>query len=174
VTWLVDWQIIEAVKGGEIDVNPFDPDLVEPDSLDVRLGDTFRDPITKEVRPIYPVIGAGIEPGEFVLGTTLERFNLVPHVVGVLRGKSTIARHGLIVEVAGLVDGGFEGELTLEIFNMSRETLRVLPGMRIAQITFHRTAIPDRPYGHPSRRSKYQGQIGPTPAPNFEEVNDAD
>lgn len=84
---------------------------------------------------------------------------------GRVEGKSSWARQGLIVHAAGFVDPGFRGQLTLELFNMSAEYIPLEYGAPIAQISFDFMDWPaQRPYGHPELRSRYQGQIGPTPA----------
>lgn len=106
-----------------------------------------------------------IGPGEFILGSTAERVEISNNIVGLVHGKSTRARQGLQVHAAGLVDPGFKGQLTLEIFNMSSKTIQLVKGMLICQISFDfLSSTPDRAYGHPALGSHYQGQTGPTAA----------
>jgi dCTP deaminase len=101
----------------------------------------------------------------FMLGSTVEHVELSANLVGKVEGKSTRARQGLIVESAGLVDPGFHGELTLEIFNMSEEDIHLEYGMKICQVYFHWVdTTPKRTYGHFDLGSHYQDQSGPTPA----------
>jgi len=85
----------------------------------------------------------------------------VPMIVGRIEGKSSLARKGLIVHTAGFVDPGFNGQLVLEITNLSDEIFILKPGMRIAQIAFQFLDKPaSKPYGHPELGSHYQDQVG--------------
>lgn len=107
--------------------------------------------------------GWDIKPHQFLLGSTLENIGLDQNLVGVVHGKSTIAREGLMVEAAGLVDPGFRGELTLELFNMTTEPISLLKYQPICQLTLHWTdTTPNRVYGEADNH--YQGQTGPTPS----------
>jgi dCTP deaminase len=107
-----------------------------------------------------------LHPGEFVLGSTLERVKLPNDVVARLEGKSSLGRLGLLIHsTAGFVDSGWDGHLTLELSNVANLPIAIYPGMRIGQISFLRmTTEADAPYGSESTRSKYQGQRGPTPS----------
>lgn len=109
--------------------------------------------------------GYWLEPGQFVLGSTSETIRMPDYIVGQVHGKSTMARMGLMVECAGLVDPGFSGEITLEMKNLAHQRIRLSIGMLICQISF--TVVEghvDRPYGHPDLDSHYQNQFGPTEA----------
>lgn len=106
-----------------------------------------------------------LAPGGFALASTRERVTMPDDLVGLVVGKSTIARAGLQVEAAGLIDSGFEGHITLELVNLSPWRVVLFPGMRIAQLTLWRTSQPvERPYGSTGLTSHYQGQAGATPA----------
>ena len=103
-----------------------------------------------------------LEPGDFALFSTVETVTLGNSVVGHVEGKSTIARHGVIIHFAGLVDPGFSGQLTLEVKNLSKIPFVMTAGMKIAQIEFSQTlSNVRRPYGSPGV-GHYQGQKGPT------------
>ena len=106
-----------------------------------------------------------LRPREFCLATTKERVKIPPDLIGQLEGRSSLGRLGLLVHItAGLIDPGFEGQITLEIYNVSEFQIVLRPGMRISQLTLMRLSSPaERPYG-PARGSKYQGQTGATPS----------
>ena len=172
---LSDGTIRRLVEEGRIVLDPWDPELVQPASVDLRLGDSFRvfhnhrvtgidlrEPptnLTEEVK-----IGEGepfvIHPGEFVLGRTLERVELPDDIVARIEGKSSLGRLGLIVHAtAGFVDPGFKGTLTLEITNLTRVPIKLYPGLLIAQLSFMTLDRPaQRPYGSAELGSHYQGQ----------------
>jgi deoxycytidine triphosphate deaminase len=102
--------------------------------------------------------------GGFTLASTAERVTIPPHLYAHLDGKSTLGRLGLVVHVtAGWIDPGFDGEITLELANLSAIPVRLVEGMRIAQLRFGlMEGRVVRPYGHPGLGSHYQGQTGPT------------
>ena len=176
---LSDGTIVRLVEAGRITIDPWDRERVQPASVDLRLGDSFRvfhnhrttaidlrEPpsnLTEEV-----VVEEGnpfvIHPGEFVLGRTLEYVELPDDVVARIEGKSSLGRLGLIVHAtAGFVDPGFKGTLTLEITNLTRVPIVLWPGKPIAQLSFmtlDRAA--ERPYGHPDLGSHYQSQVDAT------------
>lgn len=162
---LSDRTIRAMINEGEISIKP-DPDRwqFQPVSVDLRLNSVMDAEEQIWMSPGHEDCYV-IQPGEFVLGSTLERVRLSRNIVGQVHGKSTRARQGLIVHAAGLVDPGFHGELTLEIFNMSKLPVYLNQGMLICQITFQSlSTTPDRAYGNPELFSRYQGQSGPTPA----------
>src|SRR5690606_10251661 len=103
-----------------------------------------------------------LHPGEFALGSTVERVRVPPDLVARVEGRSSIGRIAVVVHAtAGFIDPGFDGEITLELSNLGRCAVKLYPGMRISQVVFHTMTSPaERPYG-PSRGSKYQGQTGP-------------
>lgn len=178
---LSDRSIRAAVEQGRIAVDPFDPTLVQPSSLDIRLDHRFRvfaghrygfiDPrepqpdLTAEVTADeeHPFI---LHPGEFVLGSTLEWVRLADDIVARLEGKSGLGRLGLLIHsTAGFVDPGFEGHLTLELSNVARLPIAIYPGMLIGQLSFYELSTrAEFPYGSGQVHSKYQGQRGPTPS----------
>jgi dCTP deaminase len=178
---LSDRSIRAAVEEGRIRIDPFDPVMVQPSSIDVRVDRYFRvfenhrypsiDPrahqpeLTKEVATEVdtPFI---LHPGEFVLGSTLEVVELGDDIVARLEGKSSLGRLGLLIHsTAGFVDPGFEGHLTLELSNVATLPIAIYPGMRIGQLSFYELSTPaEAPYGSREAGSKYQGQRGPTPS----------
>jgi dCTP deaminase len=157
---------ILKMLGHDIHITPRPGDhRIQPVSVDLLLGNSFvRFPKVGPPQKTYQN-GNLIRPGEFLLGTTVEKIRLPSYVAGVVVGKSTIARQGLIVEAAGLVDPGFEGAITLELFNMGVTPIVLNAGMPICQISFHLTdESVARPYGSPGLDSHYQNQEGATPA----------
>lgn len=170
---LVDKQIVKRVKKGDLKIHPWEPEeFLQGHSLDVRLGGSLRDPVTNELIDLYEHrrlisarvdIGYLMQPGEFLLGSTLEDFTIPANMLMKLEGKSSLGRQGLFVHItAGHIEGGFTGQVTLELLVVGKQALHLLPGMRIGQMLFEKTAMPKRPYGHPDLGSHYQGQHGPT------------
>ncbi|MBO0769261.1 MAG: dCTP deaminase [Solirubrobacterales bacterium] len=173
---LSDASIRELVGASRIKLDPWDPDNVQPASVDVRLGNSFRvfhnhrvtsidlaNPpanLTEEVTADRFVI----HPGEFCLGRTLETLSLPDDIVARVEGKSSLGRLGLIVHAtAGFCDPGFEGTLTLEFNNLTRVPITLAVGLPIAQLSFMRLDQPaQRPYGSPGLGSHYQGQTAAT------------
>jgi dCTP deaminase len=176
---LSDATILELVETGRIRIDPWDPNLVQPASVDLRLGDSFRvfhnhrasaidlrEPpsgLTEEVT-IESHESFVIHPGEFCLGRTLEWVELPDDIVARIEGKSSIGRLGLIVHAtAGFCDPGWKGTLTLELNNLTRIPIKLYPGLPIAQLSFMALDRPAlRPYGSPELGSHYQGQRAAT------------
>ncbi len=107
-----------------------------------------------------------LHPGEFVLGSTLERITLPDDLVARLEGKSSLGRLGLLIHsTAGFIDPGWDGHVTLELSNVANLPITIYYGMKIGQISFMQLSEPtSTPYGSSSLGSKYQGQRGPTPS----------
>jgi dCTP deaminase len=176
---LSDGTIMRLVEQRRVRIEPWDPALVQPASVDLRLGDSFRvfhnykvtaidlrDPpsgLTERIQisEDEPFV---IHPGEFCLGRTLEHVELPDDIVARLEGKSSIGRLGLIVHAtAGFCDPGWRGTLTLELNNLTRVPIRLYPGLPIAQLSFMALDAPAlRPYGHEALGSHYQGQVEAT------------
>lgn len=178
---LSDHDILAEVSAEQIKLTPWDPVMVQPASVDVRLDRTFA--IFENHR--YPVIDPAenqseltrlvtvaddeafvLHPGEFVLGATYEFVELPHHIAARLEGKSSLGRLGLLTHsTAGFIDPGFGGHVTLELSNMSNLPIKLYPGMKIGQLCFFRLSSPsDHPYGQGADGSRYQGQRGPTPS----------
>ena len=173
---LSDATIRELIESGRIVIDPFDPSMIQPASVDIRLGNSFRvfhnhriqsidlgDPprdLTEHVEIDEADGTFVIHPGEFVLGTTQEYVEIPEDIVCRIEGKSSIGRLGLVVHAtAGFVDPGFQGTLTLEIANFNSVPIVLRPGLFICQLSFmalDRAA--ERPYGHPELGSHYHGQ----------------
>jgi dCTP deaminase len=176
---LSDGTIRELIESGRIVIEPWDPSMVQPASVDVRLGNSFRvfhnhriqsidlaDPPSNLTEHVEVSEGGEfvIHPGEFVLGRTVEVVELPDDVVSRIEGKSSLGRLGLIVHAtAGFVDPGFRGTLTLEITNFNSVPIVLRPGLPIAQLSFMALDRPaEKPYGHPDLGSHYVGQVDAT------------
>jgi dCTP deaminase len=176
-----DRTIREAIASGRIGIDPFDPAMVQPSSIDLRCDPNFRVFENHKYAVIDPKAPQGdlttgvtatddapfiLHPGEFVLGSTLESISLADDVVARLEGKSSLGRLGLLIHsTAGFIDPGFKGQVTLELSNVANLPITIYPRMKIGQISFYQMTTPaDVPYGSPQLGSKYQGQTGPTPS----------
>jgi dCTP deaminase len=178
---LPDRVIRRLIDDGRIGIDPYDPALMQPSSLDVRVDRLFR--VFRNSR--YPYIDVKREqeeltelvevdgdeafilhPGEFVLGSTLEQVRLPDDLVARLEGKSSLGRLGLLIHsTAGFIDPGFDGHVTLELSNVANLPITIYPEMKIGQLSFMQLSEPaERPYGTDGMGSKYQGQRGPTPS----------
>jgi dCTP deaminase len=164
---LSDRTIMDMVETGFIGITPAPKSTqYQPISVDLTLGTSFCR-YGREDGSInrWSTTKTNIRPGGFFLATTAERIKLAPHVAGFVHGKSTLARRGLMVEAAGLVDPGFDGTITLELKNLSHLPIPLSAGMLIAQISFQVTdRAVLRPYGYPGLGSHYQGQTEAEPA----------
>jgi len=178
---LSDRTIRAEIEAGRLVFEPYDPDLIQPSSVDVRVDRRFRvfhnarrpyidvrqpmDDLTElvSVDGEEPFV---LHPGEFVLGQTLERVTLPDDLVARLEGKSSLGRLGLLIHsTAGFVDPSWEGNLTLELSNVANLPITIYYGMPIGQISFMRMDAPvEHPYGSEETGSKYQGQAEPTPS----------
>ncbi len=178
---LSDRDIRSAVDAGSVRLDPWDPAMVQPSSVDVRLDKYFRvfenhrypsiDPSVEqpELTRLIEVDGGEafvLHPGEFVLASTYETVTLGPAVAARLEGKSSLGRLGLLTHsTAGFIDPGFSGHVTLELSNMATLPVKLWPGMKIGQLCFFELTSPaEHPYGSPQYSSRYQGQRGPTPS----------
>ncbi|WP_437582995.1 dCTP deaminase [Paramicrobacterium sp. CJ85] len=181
---LSDRDIKAELAASRIGLEPYDVDMVQPSSVDVRLDRFFRlfdnhkypyiDPsqdqpeLTRliEVEPDEPFV---LHPGEFVLGSTFEQVSLPDDVAARLEGKSSLGRLGLLTHsTAGFIDPGFSGHVTLELSNVATLPIKLWPGMKIGQLCFFRLTSPtERPYGSAEYSSRYQGQRGPTASRSF-------
>ena len=185
---LSDRTLREQIAEGRIIIEPFEDSYVQPSSIDVRISNLFRvfrnytagvidvkknmADLTQPVE-IEPDGVFMLHPGEFVLGSTLERIGVPDDLVGRIEGKSSLGRLGLIIHsTAGFIDAGFDGHITLELTNIATLPITLYPGMKIGQVSFMQMTTPaDKPYGSGATGSKYQGQRGPTPSRYFENFN---
>ena len=157
---LVDWQILDRIARGYIKIEPYDPKLVQPNSLDIRLGNHFvwykpgpdvidpfdRDSVVTGVEEIHAKSFV-LNPGQFVLAETLECIGLPDNIVATIEGKSSIARLGLTLhQTGGWIDAGFRGTITLEMANVNSRPVKVYAGMPIGQLVFYTTERAENPY----------------------------
>ncbi|MFE7531052.1 dCTP deaminase [Kitasatospora sp. NPDC057542] len=181
---LSDKDIRTEIDLGRVVVDPFDPAMIQPSSIDVRLDRFFRvfenhkyphiDPSEEQPDLTRLVEPEGDEafilhPGEFVLASTYEVITLPEDVASRLEGKSSLGRLGLLTHsTAGFIDPGFSGHVTLELSNVATLPIKLYPGMKIGQLCLFRLSSPsEHPYGSERYGSRYQGQRGPTPSRSF-------
>jgi dCTP deaminase len=178
---LSDRSILEALDAGTISIDPLGEGCIQPSSVDLHVDKYFRlfrnhtsrvidvredqEDLTElvDIGDVDPLI---LHPGEFLLGSTLEKITLPNDLVARLEGKSSLGRLGLLIHsTAGFVDAGWDGHLTLELSNVANLPITIYAGMKIGQISFlQMTTAADKPYGSDGLKSKYQGQWGPTPS----------
>lgn len=169
-----DTTIIRQIRLGNIKIEPIPDNIqIQPSSVDLRLGNTFKtfkhndDPINptkdKNLEEQMSTIIQNpytIQPGEFILGHTLEIITLPDDITARIEGKSTLGRLGLTMHVtAGYIDPGFNGQITLEICNLGPRPVQLWCGMRVCQIVFEDMTTPsENPY---SNCGRYMNQDGP-------------
>jgi dCTP deaminase len=188
---LSDRDLRAEIDAGRVRLEPYDPGLIQPSSVDVRLDRFFRvfenhryphidpaveqDELTRLVEPKddEPFI---LHPGEFVLGSTFEVITLPDDIAARLEGKSSLGRLGLLTHsTAGFIDPGFTGHVTLELSNVATLPIKLWPGMKIGQVCLFRLSSPsEHPYGSAVYGSRYQGQRGPTPSKSHLNFSRAD
>ncbi|WP_224447606.1 dCTP deaminase [Haloprofundus salilacus] len=178
---LSDVDLLERLEAGDLVVDPLD-DLdmqVQPASIDLRLGEEFLEFQRTNISCIHPnkaeEIGQYVtethvdegdefilHPGDFVLGTTKERVEIPPDLIATVEGRSSLGRLAIVIHAtAGIVDPGYEGQITLELSNLGTAPVALTPGMRVSQLIFTELKTrAKRPYGV-ERGSKYQNQRGP-------------
>lgn len=176
---LSDRDILAEIEAGRVALDPYEPTMIQPSSIDVRLDKFFRvfdnhkypaiDPSVEqpdltrlvEVEADRPFV---LHPGEFVLGATYESVTLPDDIAARLEGKSSLGRLGLLTHsTAGFIDPGFEGNVTLELSNTATLPINLWPGMKVGQLCFFRLTSPaENPYGSAKYGSRYRGQRGPT------------
>ena len=161
---LSDRAIRRLIEEGRIEIDPYEAALLQPSSLDVRVDRLFRvfrnsrypfidvKQEQEELTEIVEVTGDEafiLHPGEFVLGSTLERVRLPDDLVARLEGKSSLGRLGLLIHsTAGFIDPGFDGHVTLELSNVANLPITIYPEMKIGQLSFVQMTEPaERPYG---------------------------
>ena len=182
---LSDRTIKEQLEAGRIVIDPLGEGCIQPSSVDLHIDRFFRVfrnhtmghiDVKEDLEDLTELVEIGEEdvfilhPGEFVLGSTLERVAIPDDLVARLEGKSSLGRLGLLIHsTAGFVDAGWDGHLTLELSNVANLPITLYPGMKIGQISFlQMTTAAEQPYGSGSLGSKYKGQRGPTPSRYFE------
>ncbi|HEV3313010.1 MAG TPA: dCTP deaminase [Chloroflexota bacterium] len=178
---LSDRSIREALDAGTICIEPLGEGCIQPSSVDLHVDKYFRlfrnhtsrvIDVREDQEDLTELVDIGdtdpliLHPGEFLLGSTLEKITLPNDLVARLEGKSSLGRLGLLIHsTAGFVDAGWDGHLTLELSNVANLPITIYAGMKIGQISFlQMTTAADKPYGSDGLKSKYQGQWGPTPS----------
>ncbi len=163
---LSDNTIRQMLASGKLKVEPIQDQQIQPASIDLRLGRFFlkldencTECITMNEQLKYVEMERDeivIPPQSFMLATTVEYIKLPDNITGFVEGRSSIGRIGLFIQNAGWVDAGFEGEITLELFNANRLPIKLEAGRRICQIVLaHMDRAADKPY-----LGKYQYQKG--------------
>ena len=168
-------------RGAEL-VTPYDPEMAQPASLEVRLDNKFLrfsdqpkhsiDPSEDNTERFteYPSQYEYLmRPGEFLLGSTYEQVHVPEDMAARFEGKSSLGRLGLFTHVtAGFIDPGFSGHITVELYNCLPVPLVIYPGMKIGQICFMQmNAAAAAPYGSGTNQNRYQNQRGPTASLGF-------
>jgi dCTP deaminase len=178
---LSDRTIRRLLDEGRIGIDPYAEELLQPSSVDVRVDRLFRVfrnsrypfiDVKQEMEDLTELVEVDsdeafiLHPGEFVLGSTLERITLPDDLVARLEGKSSLGRLGLLIHsTAGFIDPGWDGHVTLELSNVANLPITIYYGMKIGQLSFVQLSEPAaHPYGTGGLGSKYQGQAGPTPS----------
>ncbi len=178
---LSDKDIRQQIDSGRVVVEPYEPKMIQPSSIDVRLDKFFRvfenhkyeviDPSKEQPELTREIEVANSEhfilhPGEFVLASTYEVITLPDDIAGRLEGKSSLGRLGLLTHsTAGFIDPGFSGHITLELSNVANLPVKLYPGMKIGQLCLIKlSSAAEHPYGSAVYGSRYQGQRGPTPS----------
>lgn len=172
-----DVVIRRLISDGSIHLVPVSDSNLQPVSYDVHIGKNALIPSIDEGSAPYLDLAVSspemiqisiptrddpeiltIDPQEFMLVETKEYLELDYDVAAELDGKSTLGRAGLLIHAtAGLIDPGWRGHITCELYNLSRRRIRLWQGMPIGQFVFHRLVVPvDRPYGHNGLNSHYQ------------------
>lgn len=176
---LSDVDILRSLDDERLQIAPFNRDQLQPASYDVRLDLSFVVFVPSnhthiDVREVQPDIARVVviewdgffvvQPGEFVLASTVESIRLPNDLCARVEGKSSLGRIGLQTHsTAGFIDPGFFGQITLELSNIANIPIKLYPGILIAQLCMIQLSSPAwRPYGSPGLRSKYQGQSGAT------------
>lgn len=175
---LSDKTIKKMIKKGKLIVQrDLSLPSIQPASYDITLGCSFKTPKSTQkyadfdTKLEYKDLKLSkdgyitVKPKQFVLATTLEYIKLPDNVAAFVEGRSSIGRMGLFIQNAGWVDPGFEGEITLELYNGSDVPIRLVPGHRVGQLVF---AKMDKKAKHPYR-GKYQGQTGATGSKKYED-----
>ena len=168
---LTDKDIQQRLENNNLLIEPKPTsEQIQPASLDLRLSNEFLEPLIdttpvdiKNNSPRYQPIQCNVlnlPPKSFVLGTTIEKVKIPPDLIGRVEGRSSIGRLGIAIHVtAGFIDPNFEGQITLEIANLSNNSVVLYENMRICQIVFEELkSTPNRLYGECG--NKYQGQTG--------------
>ena len=164
---LSDQSMRSLLKTKELEVTPLNKGAIQSASIDLCLGSEFAllkywskmEILNFTSPPEYLMVPAEefvIPPQSFILGTTLETIKLPSNITAFLEGRSSIGRMGLFIQNAGWVAPGFNGQITLELFNANTMPIRVKSKHRICQIVLCKMdQMPQNTY-----QGKYQNQKG--------------
>jgi len=165
---LSDKTLKTYLENGTLVVEPLDDIQIQPASIDLRLGthylkvaehrsamlDLINKPEYEEIVQEEVVVPAHA----FLLATTREYVKLPDDLTAFVEGRSSIGRLGLFIQNSGWVDPGFEGEITIELYNANSLPIKLKSGVRICQLVFAQLdQVAANPY-----RGKYQGQRNAT------------
>ncbi|MBE8162380.1 MAG: dCTP deaminase [Bdellovibrionaceae bacterium] len=174
---LLSYEALEAhLKSQKIVVDPLGPNALQPASIDLRLGnhflsldDSFTECLSLDKGAKYKEHRQSeiiLPPKSFLLATTFERIKLPADITAFVEGRSSIGRMGLFIQNAGLIDAGFEGHITLELFNANSVPIKLQAKRRVCQLVFfdmdQKTQFP--------YRGKYQNQVLATGSKIFEDA----
>lgn len=184
---LSDRTIMKMNAKGLLIETPIKQSQLQPNSVDLTLGSTWKkllpndkiymkDSINPAKKTVYeegyfkPLIIDGkeskpgyiLDPGEFILMASHEILHIPNGILAFVQGRSSIARIGIQTEEAGLIDAGFRGTITFEVYNETEYPIPLFEGMRVAQLYFHKAQKAMHPYGSRGKGSKYQSQIEAT------------
>lgn len=185
---LSDRSILKYNKKGLLIEGPISQSQLQPNSIDLTLANTWKKPLPNDrilhrdtINPSKEVLyeegefdyveidgershkpAKIVQPGEFILMASNEILNIPNGILTFVQGRSSIARLGQQTEQAGLIDAGFRGTITFEVFNETEYPLIFFQGMRVCQLYFFKAQRSMRPYGSDGKGSKYQMQIEAT------------
>lgn len=176
---LSDKDIRRYIHEKKIVIDPLDEKRIRPAAIDLTLHTNFRVfrnnshthidvkkefDVTELVKAKESDGSIIIHPREFILGSTREVITLPSDLIGLLEGRSSLGRIGLIVHAtASFVQPGFSGYLTFEMSNISTLPIKLYAGMSVAQIAFLQMSSPVE-VDYAKRTNKYQDQEPPTPS----------
>ena len=181
--------LVDEIRAENIVIQPFRPELIQPVSYDVTLSPEFKLQLypdsntgNREIDPkvdnsdyftdVFVPKGSAfvLSPGAFALGSTYEVIALGANITATLEGKSSLGRLGLAIHAtAGLIDPGFDGQITLELSNIGTMPVLLWPGMCIGQLCFYLMPEPSTIlYGSRAAKSHYQNQAGPTTSRSYQ------
>ncbi len=181
---LSDRSIKEALEAKRIIIDPLDMSCIQPSSIDVKVSNLFRVfrnhtagtiDVKRDLTDLTELVEIEpngvfmLHPGEFVLGSTLERIAIANDLVARVEGKSSLGRLGLLIHsTAGFIDAGFDGHITLELSNVANLPITIYPAMKIGQVSFMTMTTPaDKPYGSGASGSKLSRPAWPNPESLF-------
>ena len=189
---LSDRAIRRRIEKGQLFETPLRENQFQPNSVDLTLATSWQsiipndeingEPCINPEKPVkylngdmkpYRILGSDtylfggkpvyrLAPGEFILFASQEVLTIPNGIVAFVQGRSSIARIGVQTEQAGLIDAGFNGTITFEVYNETPHPIFLIKGMRVAQVYFYKAMSSEQLYGSGVLKSKYSGQIRAT------------